>query len=100
LLLLSFVIFKRFTTPDPVFGFRGGVEYGFLSATTSRSVALQYGEGGYLISLTTSLASRGASLKPFSYYPEEDVSLPLCIVAYTITTNKHSTKSSSQQCKN
>ena len=67
-----------------MFGFRGGVECGFLSATTSRSVALQYGEGGYLISLTTSLASRGASLKPFSYYPEEDVSQSSIVVLVVV----------------
>ena len=63
----------RFVTPDATFNYCGGVEYGFLSATTNRNVALHYGKGGYLISLTTSLASRGASLKPFSYYPGEDV---------------------------
>ena len=57
-----------------MYNYRGGVEYGFMSASTDREVALGYGQGGYLISLVTSLASRGASLKPFSYYPHESVS--------------------------
>ena len=52
-------------------GCQGGVEFGFMSCTTQRSVALEYGSGGYLFSIRTGLVARGACLAWLSYYPEE-----------------------------
>ncbi len=58
---------------------RGGTEFGFMSCSTNRDVALQYGESGYLFELTTGIVTRGANLAWLSYYPEEkEVCLPPC----------------------
>eukprot|EP00300_Choanocystis_sp_HF-7_P021728 c20821_g1_i4.p1 GENE.c20821_g1_i4~~c20821_g1_i4.p1 ORF type:complete len:831 (+),score=229.34 c20821_g1_i4:2-2494(+) len=58
---------------------RGGTEFGFMSCSTERGVALQYGKSGYLFELTTGLVTRGANLSWLSYYPEEkEVCLPPC----------------------
>ena len=61
---------NRFLHRD-VEGCQGGVEFGFMSCTTQRNVALEYGCGGYLLSIRTGLVARGACLAWLSYYPEE-----------------------------
>ncbi len=68
----------RFTTSD-AFGVSGGVEYGFMSCSTDRDIALFYSNQGYLFEMQTGMISRGASLSWLSFYPEEaEICLPPC----------------------
>ena len=64
---------ETFLTPDE-FGVRGGVEFGFLSATTDRAVAMQYASGrgsGIVYEITQGMGDRGAELTWLSQYPHE-----------------------------
>ena len=64
----------EFLTADE-FDVRGGVEYGCLSATTERSVALAYARGaqstGVVYELQQTMGSRGADISWCSQYPHE-----------------------------
>eukprot|EP01052_Picozoa_sp_SAG31_P042143 SAG31_NODE_6598_length_1957_cov_1.244349_2_plen_182_part_00 len=64
---------------------RGGGEFGFMSTTADRDVALNYtfgrqGEARTLLTAKMNMASRGAFLGFLSQYPDEDEFLypPLC----------------------
>ena len=63
-----------FLTRDE-FGVRGGVEFGFLSATTDRSVALAYAASGsstgVVYEIQQTMGSRGADISWCSQYPFE-----------------------------
>ena len=62
-----------FMTPDE-WNVRGGVEFGFLSATTDRAVAMQYASGrgsGIVYEIQQGMGDRGASLDWLSQYPHE-----------------------------
>jgi hypothetical protein len=66
-------------------GVKGGVEFGFMSTTADKNVALQYSKGTAgaprtLFTARTSLTSRGAYLGFLSQYPGEEEFLwaPLC----------------------
>ena len=53
---------------------RGGTEFGFLSATTDRAVAMQYASGrgsGIVYEITQGMGDRGAELTWLSQYPHE-----------------------------
>lgn len=55
-------------------GSRGGVEFGFMSTTTSKAVALQYTRGGStptVLEMQMGMIDRGADLSRLSQYPEE-----------------------------
>jgi hypothetical protein len=56
-------------------GFAGGVEMAFMSTTTERATAYEFSGGhdtaGTIFEMTFTAASRGASVQPFSQYPEE-----------------------------
>ena len=54
-------------------GFRGGVEYGFMSTTTDRKVAEFYAQGGngLLFEIFMGLVDKGAMLDWMSQYPHE-----------------------------
>ena len=64
----------EFLTRDE-FGVRGGVEFGFLSATTDRSVALAYAASGsstgVVYEIQQTMGSRGADISWCSQYPFE-----------------------------
>ena len=55
------------------FNFRGGVEFGCLSVTSDRAVALSYAQGaaGLIFEVSTSLSARPADLSWCSQYPFE-----------------------------
>ena len=61
-----------FNEPDD-FGCRGGVEFGFMSTTDNRQVAVEYaaGDAGLLIEIEQGLTARGADLSWLSQYPFE-----------------------------
>eukprot|EP01052_Picozoa_sp_SAG31_P015468 SAG31_NODE_994_length_10499_cov_6.293452_6_plen_2190_part_01 len=67
---------KSFTQEDD-FGFKSGVEYGFMSTTTNRSVAEQYSrsrdpsEPSMIFEMELEMVNRGAFLKWLSQYPDE-----------------------------
>ena len=55
-------------------GVRGGVEAAFMSTTTNRAVALEYGAGngvGLIFEIQQGMLSRGADLQWLSQYPAE-----------------------------
>jgi len=63
----------RFLAPDE-HGVRGGVEFGFLSATTDRAVAMQYAASsasGIVYEIQQAMGDRGADLSWLSMYPYE-----------------------------
>ena len=58
---------------------RGGTEFGFVSCTTDKSVAIQYCGGVTVLVMQTGAVTRGASLAWLSYYPhEKEVLLSPC----------------------
>ena len=64
---------EQFLTADE-FDVRGGVELGFLSATSQRSVALEYAASsgtGIVYEIQQSMGDRGADLSWLSQYPHE-----------------------------
>ena len=72
------VLRSRFSQRDKD-GVCGGVEYGFMSCSRRREVAVDYGREAYLFECTTGMVTRGASLAWLSFYPEEEeVLLPPC----------------------
>jgi hypothetical protein len=62
------------------YGLRGGVEFGFLSATTDRQVALDYAAmsgTGIVYEIQQGMGDRGASISWLSQYPhEQEVCFP------------------------
>ena len=62
-------------TDEDAYNVRGGVEFGFLSCSTERSVAYKYsklGSSGYLLfEMTMGMIDRGADLSWCSQYPAE-----------------------------
>ena len=65
------------------YGVRGGVEYGFMSTTLDRAVAVKYASGSKattIIEMTMGFVDRGADLAWLSQYPHEQEILfaPLC----------------------
>ena len=57
-------------------GVKGGVEYGFMSTTTDRSVAMQYASdptkgAGTVLEIQTGMIDKGADLSWISQYPHE-----------------------------
>ena len=67
----------HFFRPDPSTGCRGFAEWGFMSTTSSKAVAVQYSgikEGkplAMLFEIQASSVDRGACIRDFSQYPEE-----------------------------
>ena len=69
-------------------GLRGGVEYGFLSTTDQKDLALRYATGmstgtpgaGIMIEATMTMSARGANISSLSQYPTQVELLfpPLC----------------------
>ena len=54
--------------------FKGGVEFGFMSTTLNRDVAIEYasaGEGGIVFEIAMGFADKGAELSWLSQYPHE-----------------------------
>ena len=54
--------------------FKGGVEFGFMSTTLNREVAIEYasaGEGGIVFEIAMGFADKGAELSWLSQYPHE-----------------------------
>jgi hypothetical protein len=81
----------RFFSRDPILGTQGGVEFGFMSCTLSRDIAMMYSSGGYLFQLTTGMTTRGADLSWISYYPEEkEICLPPCTVLEVLRKSRTS----------
>merc|ERR1719506_1388461 len=61
----------------------GGVEFGFMSATGDRSVAVRYSSGtnvqGLILEIDQGMLDRGASLQRLSQYPHEaETCFPPC----------------------
>ena len=56
-------------------GFRGGVEYGFMSTTSKREVAAEYARGGHglIFEIYMGMVDKGADLHWLSQYPHEQV---------------------------
>jgi hypothetical protein len=66
-------VLTSFLVPD-MYGVRGGVEFGFMSATTDRSVALHYAsssQSGIVYEIQQTMTSKGADLSWLSQYPHE-----------------------------
>ncbi|CAK0805337.1 unnamed protein product [Prorocentrum cordatum] len=64
---------KQFWEKDDA-GVKGGIEYGFMSTTTDREVAMQYASGqsaGTVLEIQTGMIDRGAELSWISQYPHE-----------------------------
>ena len=66
---------KQFWEED-AFGVRGGIEYGFMSTTTDREVAMQYASdptkgAGTILEIQTGMIDKGADLSWISQYPHE-----------------------------
>ncbi|CAK0862588.1 unnamed protein product [Prorocentrum cordatum] len=66
---------KQFWEED-AFGVRGGIEYGFMSTTSNREVAMQYASdprrgAGTILEIQTGMIDRGADLSWISQYPHE-----------------------------
>jgi ankyrin repeat protein len=67
----------HFSQPDPKTGCRGFAEWGFMSTTSNKAVAVQYSgikQGkplAMLFEIQASSVDRGACIKDFSQYPEE-----------------------------
>ncbi|CAK0811506.1 unnamed protein product, partial [Prorocentrum cordatum] len=64
---------KQFWKEDDA-GVKGGIEYGFMSTTTDREVAMQYASGqsaGTVLEIQTGMIDRGAELSWISQYPHE-----------------------------
>jgi len=80
---------ERFLTADE-FGVRGGVEFGFLSATADRAVAMQYAAqsvSGIVYEIQQSMGDRGADLSWLSMYPyEAEVCFPPVLGLEVMTT--------------
>ena len=64
---------ESFHEPSPVDKFRGGVEYGFMSTTHDKEVAMEYakGGGGLVFEMYMGMVDKGANLGPLSQYPHE-----------------------------
>jgi len=64
---------EQFTTPSDEDNFRGGVEYGFMSTTSNREVAVTYAKGGngLVFEMWMGMADKGADLTFVSQYPHE-----------------------------
>ena len=87
---------RSFVQPDAC-GVRSGVEYGFMSATLDRSVAVRYSRGkadnpSLILEMEMGMVNRGAFLMWLSQYPDErEVLLPpltgLEVSSYTESTD-------------
>jgi hypothetical protein len=64
---------ERFWKPDQ-YGCKGGVEFGFMSTTENRDVALRYSRGKLptLLEISVGQVDRGAKIGFLSQYPTED----------------------------
>lgn len=65
-----------FNEPSELDLFRGGVEYGFMSTTLDRHVAMEYAKSGgggssLVFEMYMGMVDKGANLGQFSQYPHE-----------------------------
>ena len=64
----------EFNTPDEIDHFRGGVEFAFMSTTTSKEVAIDYAKAsgnGLVFEIWMGMVDKGAEISVFSQYPHE-----------------------------